>query len=45
MHFVTAMNHKKYKTRVLSNSKRDTWFAFGILLYLTATFIALIIVY
>jgi len=45
MHFVIAMRHKKYKIRVVSNSKRDTWFAFGILLYVATIFIALIVVY
>ena len=44
MHFVTAMKHKKYKIRVLSNSKRDTWFALGPLLYFAIIVIALIVV-
>ena len=39
------MKHKKYKIRVVSNSKRDTWFAFGILLYIATILIALIIVF
>jgi len=44
MHLVIAMKHKKYIIRVASNSKRDTWFAYGILLYVAAIFIALIVV-
>jgi len=44
MHFVTAMKHKKYNIRVLSNTKRDTWIFLGILLYFAATFIGIILV-
>jgi hypothetical protein len=38
------MKHKKYYIRVVGNSKRDTWFALGFLLYIATIFIALIIV-
>jgi len=38
------MKHKKHKIRVLSNSKRDTWFALGMFLYIATIFIALIVV-
>ncbi len=38
------MKHKKYEIRVVSNSKRDTWFSLGILLYFAIIFIALIVV-
>lgn len=44
MHFIIAMKNKKYRIRVKSNSKRDTWFAFGILLTIATIFIALIAV-
>ena len=44
MHIVNAMKHKKYNIRVVSNSKRDTWIALGILLYIATIFIALILV-
>jgi len=43
-HFIIAMKHNKYKIRVLSNSKRDSWFALGILLYIATIFIALKVV-
>ena len=42
MHLVAAMKHKKYIIRVRSNSKRDTWFVLGMLLFVAIVFIALI---
>ena len=44
MHLVTVMKHKKYKTRVISSTKRDFWIFFGILMYFAIAFIALIAV-
>jgi hypothetical protein len=43
MHLINAMKHKN-KIRVLSNSKRDTWFALGLMLYTGILFLALIVV-
>ncbi len=38
------MKHKKYQIRVVNSSKRDSWFALGILLCFATVFIALIVV-
>jgi uncharacterized membrane protein len=43
MHFVTAMKHKKYQIRVVSNSKGDMWFVLGFLLAIAAIAVLILV--
>ncbi len=44
MHIIITMKHKKYQIRVVNSSKRDAWFALGILLFVATIITALIVV-